>query len=175
MKYRNLAAFTLTLMASIPASAQICNDSMVSSHVHGQYIDNKNGTITDVINGLIWQKCSVGQDFIQSTNACTGNPINAGRWQDALVLSNNVQDWHLPNIKELATLVERKCSEPAINVSDFPTVTPGIYWSNTPDMKDINGNEGKFINFSDGSESSEYFDSPKFVRLVRSLKTTSNY
>lgn len=61
-----------------------------------QYIDNKDGTITDAATGLMWQK----SDSRQGMN-----------WENAIMYAENLKlggynDWRLPNAKELQSIVD---------------------------------------------------------------------
>lgn len=160
--------------------AQTCNyDHVKSSHQTEQYIDNGDGTITDVINELVWSKCSLGQ--IYKDSSCSGDPESYDTWSDALLAAkdnNNyvtkTDDWRLPNIKELGTLVERACTAPAINITMFPTTPSRPYWSNTLDDINININtKGLVIIFENGSEKIKNIEKVRHVRLVRSLSETN--
>ncbi|WP_105167682.1 Lcl C-terminal domain-containing protein [Pseudoalteromonas sp. T1lg23B] len=161
------------LLGSSNAVAQICKDNIHASNLAGQYLDNEDGTVTDVINGLIWQKCSIGQTYQAQSNDCLGNPTNLATWQQALQAASNTDaQWRLPNIKELGTLVERKCFDPAINLSVFPSTPSAVYWSNTPDKNLIHqreGTEGRLIDFSTGGEFMEDVNAYRFARLIKTL------
>ena len=62
----------------------------------GAYQDNKDGTITDLNTGLIWQKTP---DFgtLRDFNAATA-------YANALVLGGK-SEWRLPTVKELYSLM----------------------------------------------------------------------
>ena len=178
---------TTTLLASLlliaSASAQVCKtDSIKSSHVEGQYLDNGDGTITDVVNGLVWSKCSLGETI--ENGECTGSLNEYYTWQDALQSAQansfiDGKEYRLPNIKELASIVERSCYAPAINLVAFPTTASGFYWSNTPDSQ-VNilvspEVSGRIVDFRDGTEKLTEVNDDRvegkngFIRLVRSL------
>lgn len=60
------------------------------------FVDNKNGTISDIATGLMWQQ----SDSIKGMN-----------WKDALIYAKNkslggYSDWRLPNAKELQSIVD---------------------------------------------------------------------
>ena len=124
------------------------------------YTDNDNGTVSDNITGLVWQK-SPDNTRLQFTEA--------GKYCEALSLGNRT-DWRVPTIKELYSLAdfrgellkpEQGSPTPYIDTSVFdfeyprpPMVFAGQYWSSTLYVKGpiINGtNQGAFgFNFADG-------------------------
>lgn len=162
-------------VASFSVSAQTCKTSIIKSHPTQQFVVNSDGTVTDVINGLMWTYCSFGETF--SNSACTGDPTNVSSWQAALNTVSGYSfaghsDWRLPNIKELSHLVERSCVNPAIDLDVFPSTSSTVYWSNTPDVNHINaipGIEGMVVDFKDGTEFVTDVNSHKLIRLVRTI------
>ncbi len=112
----------------------------------GQYIDNRDSTITDTETGLMWKRCSEG---LSGMNCEEGNVKTYGR-DDAVKRFKNVKyagyaDWRLPTIDELKTLVDcsnsqiendRGCNgvseTPTINQQAFPNTMMHFYWSGTP-------------------------------------------
>ena len=85
-------------------------------------VDNSNGTVTDNSTLLTWQQ----------------NESPTMSWQDALTYCEGLSlagqtDWRLPNIKELASLVDYAKYNPAINKLLFANATPTAYWSSTTD------------------------------------------
>jgi len=174
MKTTTLFLTFVTVM-SAPVLAQICKPASITpSNPTGQYLDNADGTITDIVNELMWSRCSLGQNYVGGN--CINIPTNYLTWKEALQAAENNQnyaghsDWHIPNIKELGSLIERSCFAPAIDLGLFPSTPSTPYWSNTFDSKGINaGAEGLIIDFHDGSEVIKEINSHKFVRLVRDL------
>lgn len=170
-----LSTIALSLLMISSVNAQVCKpDSIISSHLEGQYLDNKDGTITDIVNGLVWEKCTLGQTVVNGE--CEGQPTAFSTWSDALKASSENsllqgKEYRLPNIKELGSLVERSCFDPAINLSVFPSTPSAVYWSNTPDNK-INVNikaNGRVIDFRDGTEFLTIVSENRFLRLVRDI------
>jgi len=95
------------------------------------FIDNLDGTVTDMAMGLMWQKCTYGQ--VWSGVDCIGNPVTK-TWQGALEAAEsltwaNHSDWRLPNRNELQSLVNYSRVHPA-SYSLF-TSMPSNYWSST--------------------------------------------
>jgi len=158
-------------------AAQTCPaDSIPASTPDSQLIDNNDGTITDLKTGLTWKKCLEGVfgDFCEN-----GSP-NVFTWQQALQHPGTVNDdegfadytdWRLPNIRELFSLVEIQCSDPAINRNRFPNTPSSDVWSGSPCV-DFCG-EGCFdysawkVNFNYGKSSNPSRNSTYAVRLVR--------
>ncbi len=100
------------------------------------YTDNGDGTVTDNVSNLRWQKCSYGQT---NDATCTGTAGNIN-WQgalqycDALSLGTfgNSSNWRLPNANELNSLMDRSAVSPAIKTASFPnTAAAGDYWSSS--------------------------------------------
>lgn len=97
------------------------------------YTDNNNGTVTDNVTGIMWRKCSAG---LNNDSSCSGT-ISTMTWQEALDYCNGLSfagydDWRLPNVKEVRSLVDTSTNFPAINTTYFPnTPTNYEYWSST--------------------------------------------
>ncbi len=97
----------------------LCFVRCVRGNFRKQYfIDNGDGTVTDIITGLIWQE--------EGKNSCT--------WQGALAYCKSLtlagyNDWRLPNIKELRSIVDNTEYDPAINRTYFPNTSYFNYWS----------------------------------------------
>lgn len=89
------------------------------------YTDNGDGTITDNVTGLMWQK---EDDDITRT------------WDDAIIYCNDLtlggySDWCLPSRKELISIVNFSMDQTLINITYFPG-TNGDYWSSTTSASD---------------------------------------
>ena len=85
------------------------------------FTDNNDGTITDNVTGLMWQKSPATTTYT---------------WEQALAFAENLTastyaDWRLPNIKELVSLNNETTNAPSINTTFFPTVASTRYWSST--------------------------------------------
>jgi hypothetical protein len=116
------------------------------------FTDNGNGTITDNNTGLIWQKCSVGQnnDASCSGTAATYNWYQASGTTNAsynaatlnicgsLALAGG--GWRLPSKKELMNIVDYSIPYPGptIQQTRFPNTAASSYWSSTTSATDPN-------------------------------------
>ena len=87
----------------------------------GPYTDNGDGTVTDNGTNFTWQKSDDGHTY---------------RWQEALEYCENLvlaghDDWHLPNIRELLSIV-RYGFQPAVpDEFSFSGSGNREYWSST--------------------------------------------
>lgn len=119
------------------------------------YVDNGDGTISDLATGLMWQKADDG---------------DSKDWEEALEYSENLElasfnDWRLPNAKELQSIVDysrspQTTNSPAINpmfetteIND-PDGNPGHYpffWTGTTHLDGVNPyNAAVYIAFGEG-------------------------
>jgi hypothetical protein len=166
-------AFVLLLASSLPMAAQTCNPNAPLSKPDSRYTDNGDGTVTDMVTGLMWRQCPEG---LSSTNAtCDAGSAVAYTWQEALARAQTVNgtgfaghnDWRLPNVKELMSLSESACQEPAINLTLFP-VDPLLtrFWSSTP-IAPHTGNQAWGVEFASGFNRANYKEYADHVRLVR--------
>ena len=116
-----LVIFSINIMAG-------CNKNIIQSTPSERFIIMGDGTVADKKTGLIWRRCSSG------SNECK-NIASLYTFQDALVKSGktyaNSALWRLPNIKELNSIAQRSCINPALNTSIFPANQVQKFWSNT--------------------------------------------
>ncbi len=86
-----------------------------------RFVDNGDGTITDKLTGLMWQR----------------EPLSTTRfWNEAIDYCNALElagytDWRLPNRKELMSLINYDQANPStwLNSQGFSNVQSGWYWS----------------------------------------------
>ena len=171
MRSKILAASLLVLASNV--AAQICKtDTMPSVTPTARFQNNGDGTVTDELTGLMWKRCLEGQG-----DACVNKSAKSFVWLAAKqhvseINKNNpfagYSDWRLPNIKELSSIVEHRCYDPAINLDVFPNMLSIFVWSATPF---VNGDKHAWgVDFNSGYAGYSFRDSAnKSVRLVRSL------
>jgi hypothetical protein len=134
------------------------------------FTDNGDGTVTDTVTGLMWDKCSWGQN---NDATCTG-AASTYNWSQALgvaVSANNANrkghaDWRLPNKNELESLADLSVSSPAINTTAFPNTVSNWYWTSTT-YAPYPANAW-LVYFDDGYTDAGYKSYGYYVRLVRS-------
>ena len=115
------------------AMAQTCNESIPASAPDGRFSDNGDGTVTDSATGLTWQQCAEG---LSGAGCATGSAASL-TWGQALQRGMDAEfagfsDWRVPNKNELASLVEERCYNPAINTSTFPNTPSNWFWPSSP-------------------------------------------
>ncbi|HNG61856.1 MAG TPA: DUF1566 domain-containing protein, partial [Cellvibrionaceae bacterium] len=116
-----------------------CNSALPKSTPDTQFTLKASGAIVrDNKTGLQWQRCSLGQVWNPVQNSCDATTTARWfNWQQALNAAGEnrlagFDNWRLPNKKELASILELSCSQPAINSRLFPNTAAGRYWTSTP-------------------------------------------
>lgn len=117
--------------------------------------------VTDKRTGLVWKRCSEGQTLNGST--CTGTAVNYSH-QGALQYAQAQSGWRLPNVKELASLADKGCQNPAIDRTAFPGTPSNWYWTSSPYVG-VSG-YAWYVHFYDGYVHGSNRDY-NHVRLVR--------
>lgn len=101
-------------------------------------LDNVYGTAYHKKTGLTWKRCYEG--LVWSGTTCIDDPNVADlyTWSQALQRGPGIgtfagfSDWRLPNQKELASIVERRNRNPAINATVYPNTPTAYFWSASP-------------------------------------------
>ena len=137
---------------------------------NSNFVDNLDGTVTDQATGLMWQKCSMGQTWTGAE--CTEDPESL-TWEQALAQAEVLEfadynDWRLPDINELQTIVDGTEHNPAVDPLFSENTEPIDYWSSTTFSNAAKGAwhvhfEHGLVNDSDKSVSNYY------VRAVRTV------
>ncbi|HEY2774293.1 MAG TPA: DUF1566 domain-containing protein [Candidatus Binatia bacterium] len=165
------------------AGGQIaCDDSgedgQLQKGAARSYTDNGDGTITDNATGLTWEKLSDDGSIHDKDNTYTWNnalgkvaSLNAGNFAGH-------NDWRLPNLDELQTLMMVGTSQPAIasqfrtacsagcSVTTCSCTTSDWYWSSTTYVDTTS--EAWFIDFTNGyTDTDTKTDNLNFARAVR--------
>lgn len=126
-----------------------------------QYLDNGDGTVTDLNTGLMWEKKDAGgglhdqtkmYTFCSSTNVepCAGAALVGSIWEWLAAVNSEGgggfaghSDWRIPNVKELQTILDYGRSEPAVHpvfntdcccnctVLTCSCTMLGVYWSSS--------------------------------------------
>lgn len=137
------------------------------------FVDHSDGTITHNKTGLTWQRCSMGQTWLNN-NICEGTATGYTQ-ADAAKLSSELagqKDWRLPTQKELQTILNYSTYTPAIDSTIFPDTPSTLFWTTTSAKSDSKAKW--FVNFDNGNTSytgsvSELYQ----ARLVRGTQLTT--
>jgi hypothetical protein len=122
--------------------------------------------IKDNKSGLLWQKCSKGQDILSNCSGITSKIS----WNNAIDYCNSIiidgyNNWRLPNVNEWISISDySKNNFPAINVNFFPNTPSGPYWTSTTYFN--SSNIGVIIHLGTGATGSSDKESMESVRCV---------
>jgi len=112
--------------------------------------------VTDSTTGLMWQDNG-------DTNSKKRTWQEAIDYCEALDLED-YNDWRLPNINELKTIIDRSKSNPSI-VDGFDNIGSNYYWSSSSELGD--SHFAWMIEYYVGRVETYYKDSDLYVRCVR--------
>src|SRR5260221_7957623 len=116
--------------------------------------------VYDKQTDLTWQRCAVGQRWVQSSG-CLGNPAKF-TFDEAQALTN--EKWRVPTIEELQGIVAEYCSEPAVDPALFPGTPSEQFWTNA-----FYSPMAFYVSLRNGSSNPTYYSDSRYnVRLVRS-------
>jgi len=161
----------LALLAGQTRAQTTCNSAIPESAPTSRFTGNGDSTVTDTATGLTWKRCAEGQAW--NGVACTGT-AGFHTWQQALQQAETLNtgggyagytDWRVPNIKELGSIVERKCYSPAINETVFPSTPSSGFWSASSNAGYSGG--AWYVFFYNGYDSVDNKSGDGYVRLVR--------
>lgn len=136
--------------------------------ISGRYSVSADGReITDVSTGLVWRRCPEGMAWDGQT--CTGGP-EFFMWHQALhraeaVARSTGQGWRLPNVKELASLVDTGVQGLYIDPAAFPGTPNDQFWTSSPYAQDAF--YAWVVHSFYGSVYYTYLEDNGAVRLVR--------
>lgn len=143
----------------VRAVRNIVNPILLANH----FTDNGDGTITDHLTQLVWQK-------IPNTTSFT--------WEQAIAYAEALEiggasDWRLPNIKELQSLNNESLSNPSVTTTYFSTIGIKNYWSSTTLLPNPNNlNSAWYWNTQFGITSYDSKTNTNYVICVRGNPTS---
>ncbi len=128
-------AISAALASAETIEFDICDDSTVASSRSTPSEDftaiDDGSVVRHERTGLEWKRCAQGKEW--DDGRCAGEAKQL-TWQEALDRADetDMEEWRLPNVKELRSIAERCNREPAINRSVFPDTEPENFWSASP-------------------------------------------
>ena len=124
-----------------------------------RFADNGDGSVTDTVTGLVWLK-DAGCLPVETWAAAIAEANGLASGACGLTDGSKAGDWRLPNLNELASLVDLSAVHPALTSGNpFARVSTGIYWTSTsyfggelgsPSAWAIRMDDGAYVN--DGIE-----------------------
>lgn len=102
----------------------------------GQYTVNSDGTVIDNATGLMWERGS--STHLSGSAAAYCSDLSLG----------GHNDWRLPEVLELRSLVDEHRNAPSIDVATFPETPNALFCSGTP----VNGGSSDLwaVHFENG-------------------------
>lgn len=131
-------------------------------------VSNDGLEVQDQATGLIWRRCVEGETWNGTT--CAGSAYFL-TWYEALQRADAQAResgfaWRMPNVKELASLVDTARQNPTIDPATFPNSPNDELWSSTPFAQDAF--YGWVVHFTFGATYWTYLEQSAAARLVRS-------
>ena len=110
--------------------------------VKDHFTDNKDGTVKDNSNGLVWQQKDGG----------------AMTWEDGLRYCEGLklggkEDWRMPNVKEARSMCDYTLYSPSVDLKYFPDLKTTWHWTSSTTQR---GKVPWFMNYV--SSSATYID-----------------
>lgn len=112
-------------------------------------------TARDPKTGLVWQRVISADSFsfAQAGQYCADLNLGGG------------DDWRVPSMHEMHTIVDEAAANPSIDIQAFPDTPPSGFWSGTPwaDTPSL----AWHVDFDKGSALYDQATAPYRVRCVR--------
>lgn len=128
----NISILACILASSLVISQQICVPAIPSSSPEVHFFSDDIGLVYDSRTQLTWHRCFLGQSWGgKNDNTCIGRLLLVN-WEDAQKLASLNEEWRLPNIKEVTSIIDLQCADPAVNLEIFPFNSSVRLWSSSP-------------------------------------------
>lgn len=156
----------LLLLTSPVSLAQLCqSENSDADDITSSFVDGGSGVVLQPSSSLEWMRCSLGQEW--SGGRCLAE-VDMYTWSNARQAAeeyvfNGHEDWRLPTIEELQSIIKSSCVAPSIDLSVFPDTPTKSYWSGS-----LYGKNAWRVYFGDGfkdNNNNQYVRAA--VRLVR--------
>ncbi len=159
------------LPLSFTVLAQDCNKHLEASTPSARFETLRDGTVVDKRTGLMWMRCILGQNWNGEICQQPKPWFTHRTWAQAMQDAERSRyagydDWRLPTLDELKSIVEQRCQDPTINTEIFPATVADSHW--TMDSYQSNQDYAWRINFQNGRENADIKENVSYVaRLVR--------
>jgi hypothetical protein len=155
-----LAIIALALAGLAPVAAS-------AAPIPGRFSLSADGLeVTDLATGLIWRRCAEGQIFDAGRCLYDAIPFSPQDAQYQAISEAEMTGvaWRLPNVKELASLIDLSRS-PAVDPVAFPDTPESFHWSSTPFTAGKTRYWGVFFKVGGLGNQGQIYSYP--IRLVR--------
>jgi len=170
MRFHSLGFLFLAGLFSVTVQAnQTCRNNFDESTPTSRFVFNDDGTVIDTETKIIWMRCAMGQEWDGKT--CTGEAREYS-WDEAMDAVTELNSdtfgepssWRLPLVPELASIVERRCFEPRVNLIVFPATPSKAFWTGM--QRKGNPEQAYALDFSRGkvTPSNKTYEGP--IRLM---------
>jgi len=143
--------------------------------------DNGDGTVSDSATGLMWDKCVAGMGSLD----CSTGTLLSVAWPGALAWSvarntanyKNHDDWRVPNIKELYSIVDFTSASPFHINTVFQNWPAPNLWTSTTSVANVPNYLSAFVVSCGDCRSSLYptYNNNINVLLVRSGQANATF
>ena len=118
----------------VVSTAQQTTSVALSQNARNRFIPSPDGSeVSDILTGLVWQRCTVGLTWNLSSQTCDGDSPTFFSFKTAVRYAKHHRQggWRIPNVKELASIIDYTRFGPAINQQAFPNITDYWYLTST--------------------------------------------
>jgi len=141
MRIKLLSLIALLTATTAAYAEQVCSPRINSVTPVNRFEISDDGTVRDLRTLLLWQRCPVGYsiddkgtvDYPEDDTCEPGEQATQMPWVDAFAFVD--ENWRLPTVKELMSIMEYKCFDPAMNLTVFPEIPGSRFWTSTTYLK----------------------------------------
>ena len=156
--YTSVTGYHLPDTGQLTTFATTFEDDAIYSGAQPAYLYIVGNHVTDTNTGLMWMNDPAVAGLVPSTwtaaiTACEDSTFDG------------YDDWRLPNIRELMSIVDFGHYDPAIDPVYFPATVSTYYWSSTSQVGI--SSRGFMVDFATGLVASNEKISSVYVRCVR--------